>query len=393
MARRGRGEGTIYRRADGRWEAKVDLGFINGRRVRKSVYGRTRREVQEKLTALLANVQRGLPVLDERTTVGEFLTQWLTAIRTRLRPKTYRSYEQIVRLHLIPVIGTLPLVKLQPQHVQQLVSSRLQRGLSARTADYCRIVLRVALNDAVKWGIIARNVAALADPPQRDPVQHRAWSVDEARRFLAAVRGDRLEALYTVALALGLRQGELLGLTWDNVDLEHGLLRVTQQLQWIEGKPVLLPPKSAASRRVLRLPEVLRSALRRHRVRQHEERLAAGPAWVGNQWNLVFTTARGTPLDPKKVRSQFRAWCVRAGVRPIRFHDLRHTCATLLLAQDIPPRVVQELLGHAQVSLTLETYTAVLPRHLEAAAARMDALLGDDQGDDHTTQTRPYRLG
>ncbi|WP_353655810.1 tyrosine-type recombinase/integrase [Thermomicrobium sp. CFH 73360] len=152
------------------------------------------------------------------------------------------------------------------------MSSRLERGLSPRTADYCRIVLRGPLKDAVKRGSVACNFVALTDPPQRDPAQHRAWIVEEARRFVATVRGARLEALYTVALALGLHQGELLGLSWDNVDLEHRLLCVIQQLQWIGRKPVLLPLKSGSSGRLLRVPEALRAALRRHRARQREER-------------------------------------------------------------------------------------------------------------------------
>ena len=388
MARRGRGEGTIYKRADGRWEGRIELGYLDGKRVRKSVYGRTRREVQEKLARILANSQRGLPVFDERTTVGAFLAQWLDTVRNRVRPKTYRSYEQVVRVHLVPVLGTIPLTKLQPHHVHHLVASRLDRGLSPRTADYCRVVLRAALNDAIKWGLLARNVAALTDPPRQERRRSPVWDVEEARRFLAAVRGDRLEALYAGALALGLRQGEALGLTWEHVDLEHGLLRVTHQLQWIDGKPQLVEPKSISAVRVLRLPALLVEALRRHRTRQREERLAAGPAWRGNQWDLVFTTRIGTPLDPKYVRSLFRRACLRAGVRPIRFHDLRHTCATLLLAQDIPPRVVQELLGHSHITLTLDTYTRVLPRHLSAAAQWVDTILGDGHADDQPERPR-----
>jgi len=387
MARRGRGEGTIYRRADGRWEAKVDLGLVNGKRVRKSIYGRTRREVQEKLARAQADLRRGLPLVDERTTVSEFLSEWLDAVRHRLRPKTFRSYEQIVRVHLVPFLGAIPLAKLQPHHVQQLVASRLDLGLSPRTADYCRVVLRAALNDAVRWGIIARNVAQLADPPRQERPAIEPWDIDEARRLLSVARHDRPGALFSVALALGLRQGEALGLTWDSIDLDRGTLAVTAQLQWISGEPTLVPPKSSASRRVLILPQILREALRIHRRRQIEERLAAGSLWQGNRWNLVFTTAIGTPLDPRNVRRVFRRLCQQAGVRPIRFHDLRHTCATLLLAQEVPPRVVQELLGHSQITLTLDTYTSVLPRHLGDAARRIDALLGDDHSDDQRGRT------
>jgi len=336
MARRGKGEGTIVKRADGRWEGRIDLGYIEGKRVRKSVYGRTRREVQEKLARIVADLQRGLPVLDERTTLAEFLERWLEAVRTRVRPATYRSYEQTVRNHVVPALGSIALAKLQPHHVQSLVASRLERGLSPRTADYCRVVLRAALHDAMKWGLVARNVAALADPPRRERPQLHVWDVGEARRFLAAARGDRLEALAVVALALGLRQGEALGLRWDAA------------------------PRPPA-------------------------RGAAGPSCKGNDWNLMFTTSVGTPLYPKNVRAWFRRLCLRAGVRPIRFHDLRHTCATLVLAQDIPPRVVQELRGHSQVPLTSDTYTSVLPRHLAASVRRMDEVLAVDHHPDRQT--------
>lgn len=164
-----------------------------------------------------------------------------------------------MRVHFVPFLGTIPLAKLQPHHVRQLVSSRLLLGLSPRTAVYRRVVLRAALNDALKWGVVARNAAELADPPQRGLAERRASSTLQARRFLAAASGDRLEALYAVAVALGLCQGEALGLTCDNGDLDRGLIHVVQQVQWIGGRPQLVPPKSATSRRVLRLP---RAALR-----------------------------------------------------------------------------------------------------------------------------------
>lgn len=376
MPRRGKGEGAIYKRADGRWEGQIDLGYVGGRRVRKSVYGRTRREVQEKLRKLLTDLDRGLPVLDERTTVAEYLRAWLKAVETRLRPRTFERYTEIVENVLVPFLGSVRIVQLQPQHVQQLIAVDLTRGRSARTAEFHRAVLRAALNDAVKWGLLTRNVAALTSPPHVERLPPAVWTAEEASRFLAAIRGHRLEALFTVALALGLRQGEALGLSWDDVDLARSVLTVRAQLQWHDGQWLRLPPKSSAGVRTLPLPEICVASLRQHRVQQAEERLAAGLAWRGNPWNLVFTTSVGTPISARNVVRLFQGLCARAEVRPIRFHDLRHTCATLLLAQGVSPRVVQEVLGHSQVSLTLGTYSHVLPQLLTDAAKRIDEALG-----------------
>lgn len=387
--RRGQGEGSIYRRSDGRWEAKVELGRVGGKRVRKSFYGKTRREVQEKLTAFLSAQRQGIVVVDERTTLGEFLQSWLEAVRTRVRPKTYRSYEQIVRVHLLPTLGSIPLTKLQPHHVQRLVASRLELGLSPRTADYCRVVLRCALNDALRWGYVPRNVASLTDPARGEPNRPAPWTVEEARRFLEVVKGHRLEALFVLALTLGLRRGELLALRWDDIDLERGLLTVRAQLQDVRGL-TLVPPKTRAGQRTLPLSAIAREALVRHQARQQAEREKAGPLW--RETGFVFTTELGTPIYPRNLNRTFQGVLEKAGLRPIRFHDLRHTCATLLLSQEVHPRVVQELLGHSQIGVTLGTYTHVLPQHLADAARRLDELL-DDHRDDQPGVTKRDQAG
>ena len=386
MTRRAPGEGTVRKRRDGRYEVRIWVES-GGRRVRRSVYGRTRQEALRRAAELRRLAEQGIVVIDERTTVAEYLEQWLAAVATRVRPLTFRSYEQVVRNHLVPLLGSVPLVKLQPQHVQQAVQTRLAEGASPRSADYVRVVLRVALNDAVRWGLVARNAAALADPLRPEPRSLRVWDEGEVHRFLAVAAQHRLGALFTLALGLGLRLGELLGLRWEAVDLDAGVLRVTHQLQWIGGQPTLLPPKSAASQRTLVLPERVREELRRHRARQHAERLAAGPDWGDPGWGLVFTTQRGTPLAPRNVVRLFHSLTRKAGVPPIRFHDLRHTCATLLLARGAQPRVVQELLGHSSISMTLGTYASVLPRQLDEVARLADAVLADPTSDPHAVRT------
>lgn len=374
--RRGKGEGSITKLADGRWQARIDLGYVNGRRKRKAFYGKTRREVVEKLKKALADHQQGTLALDERQTVGQFLTHWLENVaRPSVRPRTYASYAQLIRVHILPHLGRVPLARLTAQQVQAFLNARHGAGLSARTVQYLHAILRRALGQAEKWGLVARNVARLATPPRVERRVPRPLTVEEARRLLDAVRGDRLEALYTVALSLGLRQGEALGLRWQDVDLEQGLLTVRYQLQRIDGKLVLTEPKTVRSRRTIQLPAIALEALRAHKVRQLEERLKAGPAWQGWDHDLVFTTTIGTPLEARSIVRHFHKLLQKAGLPRMPFHNLRHTAASLLLAQGLDIRVVQQVLGHSQIALTANLYAHVMPVLLKEAAARMDALL------------------
>ena len=375
MARRGANEGNIYPRADGRWEARAHLGYEAGRRRRKSFYGRTRREVQEKLTRALRDLQQGLPVTnDERETVEHYLRRWLAeTVRPRRRPRTYTTYEGWVRCHLIPELGRIRLVGLTPQHVQSMMNRELANGLSPRSVLHLRAVLRSALTQAVRWGILPRNVAALVDPPHVPKYEIHPLSPDEARAFLEMVAGDRLAALYTVALAVGLRQGEALGLRWNDIDLDHGSLAVRHALQRVNGKLQLGEPKTVLSRRTIALPPFAVTALRQHRGRQRQERL-----WEGAQWQehmLVFTSTIGTPLDGSAVTKRLQRLLREAELPKQRFHDLRHSAATLLLVQGVPARVVMETLGHSQISLTLNTYSHVSPALQREAATRMEELL------------------
>ena len=278
--RRGHGEGTITQRKDGRWEAKIDLGYQEGKRKRKAFYGRTRREVADQLKAALHTQQQCLLVAIERQTLGQFLGTWLEdSVRPTVRPKTYDSYAQLVRLYIGPALGPIQLGKLSPQDIQHLLNKLLKSGLAPRTVQYCHAVLRMALGRAYKWSLVPRNVAKLVDPPRSRRYEMHSLSPEEARVFLNTVRGDRLEALYSVAIALGLRQGEALGLRWDEVDLDKCTLKVRYTLQRIDGKPQLVEPKTTRSRRTIIMPQVTVKALRAHLIRQYEERLAAGTRW------------------------------------------------------------------------------------------------------------------
>lgn len=371
---RGNQEGSIFQRADGRWCAVVSLGWRNGKRHRKHFYGRTRGDVREQLTAAMRTHQQGLPVDPERQTVGQFLDRWLTdCAKPSVRPSTFRSYEQLARLHLTPAFGRVLLPKLSPQHVQRFLNEKLAAGLSPRTVQYLCVLLRGALSQAVKWGLVARNVATLVSPPRVRRAEIRPFGPEEARTFLAAVASDRLEALYSVALAVGLRQGEALGLQWSDIDLDRATLTVRQALQWVDSKLVLVEPKSDRSRRTVPLPATTVRALRSHRARQLQERLLAGTRW--QETGFVFTTSIGTPCDPHSVRRRYKAALKAAGLPTQRFHDLRHACASFLLAQGVQPRAVMETLGHSQISLTMNTYAHVMPTLLRDAADKMEAVL------------------
>lgn len=374
MTRRGRGEGTITKHAGGLWEAKITVGVDEkGRRKRRSLYAKTRSGVQDKLDAVRRGTDAGTIADGTGETVGAFLRRWVADVP--VRPSTRIHYARNVKLHLVPALGRIPLSKLTVEHVNALQQAKLRSGLSPRSVHHMRAVLRNALGRAVRWGHVARNVAELADPPRVPEFEARFLTVTEARAFLAAARGDRLEALYSVALALGLREGEALGLRWSDVDLDTRALRVTHALQRIPGAGLqLVEPKTKSSRRSVALPDAVVRQLRAHRTRQLQERFAAGAQW--QELDLVFTTFEGRPLAASHVLAgSFRRIREAAGIDRLRFHDLRHSAATLLLAQGVPQRVVMEQLGHTTLAMT-QKYTHVLPQLMTDAAAAMDRALG-----------------
>lgn len=375
MTRRGHGEGSIYKAADGRWRAVVDLGWQLGKRKRKYLSGKTRREVQEKLNAALRAKQRGLSIdTDERLTVGSFLDRWLEQVsKPAVRTSTYDSYSDLIRLHLKPELGSVRLAALTPQHIQGMLSRKLAAGLSPIRVRYLRAMLRAALVQAVKWDMVPRNVADLVSGPRVPTAEIKPLTPEQARSMLAAVRDDRLEALYVLAIATGLRQGELLGLRWQDVDPERRTLQVSMALHRENGSYLLDEPKTPRSRRAIVLPRLAAEALIRHRKRQAEERALAGPTW--RDWPLVFTTDRGAPLNSSSITHRFQSLLERAGLPRQRFHDLRHGTASLLLAQGVQPRAIMGTLGHSNIGMTMDTYSHMSPAMDLDVAERMDAIL------------------
>lgn len=388
MARkRGKNEGSIFergkrsKRGDGRWCGVVNLGWEGGKRRRKYIYGNTRKEVAEAVNKVLREQTQGLPVDTDRQTVAQFLEAWLeNSAKPSVRPRTFANYRQLARSHIIPAVGHIRLGKLSAQHIQALLNRKVADGLSARTARHIHTVLRRALNQGLKWGLLPRNVATLVELPRLKRREMRPLNPVEARRFLAAAQGERLEVLYSVALSLGLRQGEALGLRWNDIDLDVGRLTVNQSAQRLPGAGIQFDgPKTDRSRRTIALPPTATAALRAHRTRQMRERLLAGMHW--RETGLVFTSRIGTPLEPRNVFRDFKRVLAKAGLpSSIRFHDLRHSCASLLLAQGANLRVIMELLGHSQISITANTYAHVVPELMRDAAHRMEAVLFGDTG-------------
>src|SRR5215210_4971925 len=358
--RRGNGEGTITKRKDGRWEARYTAQTPNGPK-RRVLYGKTRSEVAKKLTKAMSDRDGGLVFDHENLRVEEYLDRWLKgSVRGNVKPITYESYERIIRVHVVPTLGRVKLDKLTPLDLQTLYRERLDSGLSTRTVQYVHVVVHRALKQAVRWGLVPRNVSEAVDPPRTHRKEMRPLSPEQARTFLEAARGDRLEALYVIALHCGLRQGELFGLRWGDVDLEAGTLRVNRSLSRTKDGPAFTVPKTTKSRRTVRLTNGAIEALKRHSERQAEETVRVDTLYADQ--GLVFASEVGTPLNRHNVTQRsFKPLLQRAGLPDVRFHDLRHTCATLLLGKGLHPKFVQELLGHATIAITLDTYSHVLP--------------------------------
>jgi len=376
MGKRGNGEGSIWRRKSGGWCAQYTVYTSEGRK-RRTLYGKTRQEVAAKLSKALADREGGLIFDAGSLTVGEYLARWLShSVRDTVSQKTYERYESIVRVHLSPALGRIRLKALTPDHVRGLYREKLDSGLAPRSVLHIHRTLSKALKQATDDGLIPRNVTEAVKPPQYRREGLQPLSRDQVRTFLDTVKGDRMEALYVLAVTAGLRQGELLALKWEDVDLEgaNPTLEVRRNLSETRGRRTFVSPKSGRGRH-LRLSWRAVSALRVHHKRQLEERVRKAGLWEDH--GLIFPSEVGTPMSGRNLYRAFKIRVKRASLpQTLRFHDLRHTCATLLLRQGVNPKFVQELLGHADISLTLNTYSHVLPDMGDTAAGGMDAALG-----------------
>lgn len=400
--KRANGEGTIYQRKDGRWEGAAYVLTTGGTFKRIRIYGRTRDETRKNLTRAIEQSDQGIPVASKSWTVAEYLNYWLEHIvKAERRPKTYQGYEGVVRLHLIPGLGNKRLAKLTAQDVRIFITQlrnecqcckhgwdaerdeprccALKGGqccgsrLSVRMVQSIHSVLRNALQCAVREELLPRNVAALVRVSVPNYKVNRGLSVAEARRVLKLGKEERLYALYVLALGLGLRRGELLGLRWSDVNLTAGTLEVVQTLQRVGGQLRFVPPKTEDSARTVPLPDFCLTALKAHAKRQRDERDEAGGDW--QDYGLVFPTRIGTPMEPDNLRRSWGRICTVAGLTGVRFHDIRHTCVSLLLALDVPPHVVRDIVGHSDIGVTMTIYAHASLDEKRAALRKLgDAL-------------------
>ena len=379
MARRGNGEGSITRhRARGNWHGRVSLP--NGKR--RSFYGRTRAEVAAKIADALGKLQTGTLPATSGGMLRDYLTGWLeSSVVGHVSASTAEHYESMIRLHVVPSIGRLKLSGVTPQVIQRMHTGLRDKGLSAKSVVNVHRMLHKALATAVLWKLIPANPASLAPPPRAIRPEISTLTVEQIDHLLRVAEDDRLHALYVLAVSTGLRQGELLGLRWADVDFSAGNLAVRQQLQRsvnASGRRefVFTPPKTKASVRVVALPQVALSSLQRHRSQQAEERLRAGSEWT--DLGLVFPNLIGRPIEKGNLlRRSYWPLLERAGLPHRTFHSLRHSHATILLAGGIHPKIVQERLGHANISTTIDTYSHVTPSMQQAAADRLDEVLED----------------
>jgi integrase len=401
--RRANGEGTISPRKDGRYEVKAYVLTTSGQLERKSVYARSYDEARKKLTELLSQSDHGIPVASASWTVTEYLNYWLQHIvKEERRPKTYQGYESVVRLHLIPALGKKRLAKLTAREIRAFITGVreacqcckhgddakrdtpqccakkpkecCQRRMSARMVQSIHAVLRNALECAMREEVIPRNVAKLVKVSTPRYKVNRGLTTTQAKSVLRAAVDHRLYTLYVLALYLGLRRGELLGLRWTDIDLDGAKLEIVQTLQRVGGQLRFVLPKTEDSARTVPLPPFCVTALREHRKRQFAERSATWPNW--DDHGLVFPSRRGTPMEPDNLRRSWTTIRQAASIGSVRFHDLRHTCVTLLLDLNVPPHIVRDIVGHSDIEVTMTIYAHVSLDDKREALRKLGEALG-----------------
>lgn len=368
--RRGNGEGSIFQRGDGRWVATINVGHDErGKRIRKTVYGLTKSEVQEKLTALHGQKRSGKLCKVHRETLGEYLARWLAdSVKIQRRTNTYISYESEVRNHIIPRLGAKVMAKLTPLDIQRAYADMIREGKSARLVQACHMVLHRALKMAVHpFGLIPSNPCT-GLRPSAPKTEIRPLTPEQAVKFLGSTTGDRLHPLYVLAVTSGMRQGELFGLKWSDIDFAAGTVTVRRTLVRVPGEFLESEPKTAKGRRTIPIPAVAIEALEDHRRRMMVEGLA------GREY--VFLSRYGRNLRANGVRGRLRTALKRAGLPLVSFHALRHTSATMLMVDGVPAKVVSERLGHADVAITLNCYSHVQPSQQQDASDKFQARFG-----------------
>ena len=367
--------GHIVKRGKNSYSIKVSIGKDSASGKYKyqwtTVKG-TKKEAEKHLADLLHQLDTGTFMKPGKTTVTDYLHKWLTDYaEVKLSPRGFERYSDIIRQHLIPAFGNMPLTQLKPEHLQKHYAAKLNDGRSARTVRYHHAVIHKALQTALKWGLVSRNVADGVDLPPIRRTQMQTWDDNDINRFLEAAKESRYYALFYTALFTGMRRSELLGLAWRDVDFLYCQLSVTRSLHHLkDGSYIFTQPKSSKSRRTIALSPSTMLLLKEHKEKQELERATLGKLPADD--DLVFSTLEGKPLRPNTITRAWVTLTARAGVKAIRLHDARHTHASIMLKQGVHPKIVQERLGHSSIEMTLDIYSHVMPGLQEAAAKRFD---------------------
>ena len=357
--RRSKGEGTIYQRLDSLWVAQITLP--NGKR--KTKYAKTQKEVKEWLLALRNQLREGF-VAEKDIRLNSFLDLYFKDVASHnLRDKTLQSYRYIIENHIKPELGYYKLTQITPPIIQKFYSQKLQT-LSGRTVQYIHSILHKSFNQAERWYLVPRNVFDLVDPPKREHKELNVWNSTQVKHFLKTCEGNKFYPLFALAIATGMRESEILGLYWEDIDFINSKIKIQRSVQYIIGKGMIITDlKSRSSQRSVNVAKFAMDALRTQFDNSE------------NKTGLVFITRKNTPISPRHIVRHFKALIKKANLPDIRFHDLRHTAATLMLLAGIHPKVVQEMLGHSNISITLGIYSHVLPSMQKEASQRIDELL------------------
>lgn len=375
--RNAQGGGTIRQRPDGRWEARYTVGRDpgTGKQVQRSIYGSTQKEVRQQLAQVTAAIDKGTYQAPNKITVADWMEEWLTTFcEGSAKPLTLQSYRASIKNHIVPAIGAMEVQSVKGSHIQRLYNSLTRAGLSGKTVKNTSAIVHKAFSVALKQGIIATNPCDAAELPKVDHKEIHPLADDEIPLFLSAIDGSPMRNAYALCLFAGLREGECLGLSWKQVDFEKGRITVSQQLQKVrtggKGEYHIMPTTKSGKPRTIEPPPIAFEYLRAERVKQLENRLKAGPAW-SNPDDLVFTDETGKHRAIYTFYSNFKRIAAKIGRPDARPHDLRHTAATVAIASGADIKSVQDLLGHATASFTLNVYAHTSEQMMKDTAARM----------------------
>lgn len=368
--KRANNEGTIYFHATRqRWCAQITL---EGRRL--THYAATQRECRDWVRETLVKIDNGMTYDATKITLGQFMEMWMNGKELSRAPRTVFQYRKVYRQHIETTIGKVRMKDLRPTHLKQLYTSKKEEGRGARTLQVIHAVLHCALKQAVKEGLLGRNPADAVDRPRVVQSEFQIFTEEQSRQFLIAAAGSPFETLYYLALTTGMRQGELLGLKWSDLDWNKSFLLVQRQLLFIEHKGnTMVPPKTRAGRRQIKLGHGMLEKLMHHKQEQEFQKADAGDRWQDN--DLIFPSSIGTPLDKFRLSHEFKKLIRSAGLPDIRFHDLRHTSISFLLDMGTPLNTVQRRAGHAKASTTADIYGHALARSQEEAAEKIEEVV------------------